>query len=55
MNRWSTDEAVVIVKFGANEFMVTWRRVKHRISDRMLEVKGGTCKRLLSVDYRPED
>jgi len=46
MNRGSTDEAVVIVKFGADEFMVTWRRVKHRISDRMLEVKGGTRKRL---------
>lgn len=45
MNRGSADEAVVIVKFGADEFMVTWRRVKHRISDRMLEVKGGTCKR----------
>jgi hypothetical protein len=55
MNRWSTDEAAVIVKFGANEFMVTWRRVKHRISDRKLEVKGGTGKRLLAVDYRPED
>ena len=45
MNRGSADEAVVIVKFGADEFMVTWRRVKHRISDRRLEVKGGTCKR----------
>jgi hypothetical protein len=47
MNRGSTDEAVVIVKFGADEFMVTWRRAKHRISDRMLEVKGGTRKRSL--------
>ena len=45
MNRGSADEAVVIVKFGADEFMVTWRRVKHRISDRTLEVKGGTRKR----------
>jgi hypothetical protein len=45
MNRGSADEAVVIVKFGADEFMVTWRRTKHRISDRKLEVKGGTCKR----------
>ena len=32
--------------------MVTWRRIKHRTSDRTLEVKGGTCERLLSVDYR---
>jgi hypothetical protein len=56
MNRWSTDEAVVIVKFGANEFMVTWRRVKHRISDRTLKVKGGTCKRPwpLIIDRRTE-
>ena len=45
MNRGSADEAVVIVKFDADEFMVTWRRVKHRISDRRLEVKGGTRKR----------
>jgi hypothetical protein len=46
MDRGSTDEAVVIVKFGADDFMVTWMRVKHRISDRTLEVKGGTRKRL---------
>ena len=45
MNRGSADEAVVIVKFGADEFMVTWRRVKHRISNRTLEMKGGTHKR----------
>lgn len=56
MNRGSTDEAVVIVKFGADEFMVTWRRIKHRISDRTLEVKGGTCKRLcpLIIDWQSE-
>jgi hypothetical protein len=53
MNRGSADEAVVIVKFGADEFMVTWRRINHRISDRMSEVKGGTRKRLLSVDDKP--
>jgi len=45
MNRGSADEAVVIVKFGAGDFMVTWMRIKHRISDRKLEVKGGTRKR----------
>ena len=50
MNRGSSDKAIVIVKFVADEFMVTWRRVKQRISDRTLEVKGGTCKRLLSVN-----
>lgn len=44
MERGSTDEAVVIVKSDANEFMVTWTRVKHQKSDRMLEMKGGTCK-----------
>ena len=56
MNRGSADEAVVIVKFGADEFTVTWRRVKHRISDRTLEVKGGTCKRPwpLIIDRRTE-
>jgi hypothetical protein len=50
MNRGFSDEAIVIVKVDADEFMVTWKRVKHRNSDRTLEVKGGTCKRLLSVD-----
>jgi hypothetical protein len=50
MNRGLTDEAVIIVKFGADDFMVTWMRVKHRASDRTLKVKGGTRKRLLAVD-----
>jgi hypothetical protein len=56
MNRGSTDQAVVIVKCGADEFMVTWTRVKHRISDRMLEVKGETRKRSwpLIRDWRAE-
>ena len=56
MNRGLTDEAVVIVKFGADEVMVTWLRVKHRISDRMLEVKGGTRRGswLLIKDWRTE-
>lgn len=29
MERGSADEAVVIVKLGADESMVTWRRIKH--------------------------
>jgi hypothetical protein len=45
MNRGFSDEAIVIVKFGASDFMVTWMRVKHQISDRKLEMKGGTRKR----------
>ena len=52
MKRGPSDEAIVIVKSCADESMVTWRRVKRRASDRTLEVKGGTCKRLLSVDLR---
>jgi hypothetical protein len=56
MNRGSADEAVVIVKFGAKESMVTWRRIKHRISDIKLEVKGGTRKRscLLIINWWSE-
>ncbi len=56
MNRGSSDEAIVIVKFGAVEFMVTWVRVKHRTRDRMLEVKGGTRKRSrpLIINYWTE-
>jgi hypothetical protein len=42
MNQGLADEAVVIVKFCADERMVTWGRVKHKTSNRMLEVKGGT-------------
>ena len=52
MKRGPADEAIVIVKSCADESMVTWRRTKPRASDRRLEVKGGTGKRLLSVDYR---
>ena len=44
MNRGSSDEAIVIVKFGACDFMVTWMRIKHQVSDRTLELKGGTRK-----------
>ncbi len=49
MNRGFADEAVVIVTFGAVELMVTLGRVKHQINDRMLEVKGGTCKWLMRL------
>jgi hypothetical protein len=45
MNQGFADEAVVVVKVGADEFMVTWMRVKRRTSDRGLEAKGGTRKR----------
>ncbi|MCK5478565.1 MAG: hypothetical protein KAI44_06590, partial [Methylococcales bacterium] len=45
MNRGFSDEAIVIVKSGADEFMVTWMRKKHQINNRTLEVKGGTRKR----------
>ena len=44
MNRGFSDEAIVIVKFGASDFMVTWMRVKHQTRDRKLELKGGTRK-----------
>jgi hypothetical protein len=56
MNRGSTDEAVVVVKVDADDFMVTWMRVKHRNSDKTLEMKGGTCKRSwpLIKDWRVE-
>jgi hypothetical protein len=50
MNRGLADEAVVIVKFDADDFMVTWMRAKHRASDRTLKVKGGTRKRLFAVN-----
>jgi hypothetical protein len=45
MNQGLADEAGVVVKLGADDFMVTWMRVKHRESNRKLEAKGGTRKR----------
>ena len=45
MGRWPAEEAVVIVKPGAEDPVVTQVRVKHRVSAREAEVKGGTCKR----------
>ena len=45
MGRGPTDEAVVIVKPGAGEPVVTQVRVNHRVSAREAEVKGGTRKR----------
>jgi hypothetical protein len=50
MNRGSADEAVVIVKFGADEFMVTWTRVKHRISYREVGGEGRNTSAVLDVD-----
>jgi hypothetical protein len=50
MKRGPADEAIVIVKSCADESLVTGRRTKCRASDRRLEVKGGTCKRFLSVN-----
>jgi hypothetical protein len=56
MGRGPTDEAVVIVKPGAGDPVVTQVRVKHRVSAREAEVKGGTRKRnwKLITDCGPE-
>ena len=48
MGRGSADEAVVIVKAGACDPMVTSVRIKHQASAREAEVKGGTRKRFWS-------
>jgi hypothetical protein len=45
MGRGPADEAVVIVKRGACDPVVTSVRIKHRASAREAEVKGGTRKR----------
>ncbi|MCP5417704.1 MAG: hypothetical protein H6965_11485 [Chromatiaceae bacterium] len=45
MGRGPADEAVVIVKPGTVDPVVTWVRAKHRASAREAEVKGGTRKR----------
>jgi hypothetical protein len=46
--RGSADEAVVVVKLGADEDTVTYLRGKLSASgtrERVLEAKGGTCNR----------
>ena len=45
MGRGPAEEAVVIVKPGADDPVVTQVRAKHRASAREAEVKGGTRKR----------
>ena len=45
MGRGSANETVVIVKPGAGDPVVTQVRVKHRVSAKEAEVKGGTRKR----------
>jgi hypothetical protein len=50
MNRGSADEAVVVVKLDADDFMVTWRRVKHRTSDREVGDEGRNMQAAMAVD-----
>ncbi len=40
MGRGPADEAVVIVKFGADDPVVTQVRIKHRISDKEVVGEG---------------
>jgi hypothetical protein len=49
MGRGPADEAVVIVKPGADDPVVTQVRIKHRGSGREPEVKGGTRKRSMRL------
>jgi hypothetical protein len=49
MNRGSADEAVVVVKVGADDFMVTWMRVKRRESDRDVGDEGRNTKAAIAV------
>ncbi len=49
MERGPAEEAVVIVKSGAEEAVVTSLRVKRQASGRRLEVKGGTRKRSMKL------
>jgi hypothetical protein len=44
-DRGFADEAVVAIKPGADEGMVTYLRVKLLESDMKLKVKGGMCER----------
>ena len=50
MGRGPADEAVVIVKPGAGDPVVTQVRIKHRVSGREPEVKGGTRKRSMRLN-----
>lgn len=43
MSQGSTEEAVVIIKLAAEDVTVTLLRIKQRVRDKEVEVKGGTC------------
>ena len=49
IERGPAEDAVVIVKSGAEEVVETWLRVKHQIRGRKLEVKGGPRKRSMRL------
>lgn len=53
MGRGSADEAVVVVKLGADEDAVTYLRVKLSASGtpRVLEAKGGTWNRGSEISF----
>lgn len=44
MDQGSTDEAVVVIKPGADEDVVTHLRIKLLDRDRMSKAKGGMCE-----------
>ncbi len=56
MERGPAEDAVVIVKSGADEVVETWLRINHQIRGRRLEVKGGPRKRSMRLirDCGPE-
>ncbi len=56
MERGPAEDAVVIVKSGAEEVVETWLRVKRQIRGRRLEVKGRPRKRSMKLirDHRSE-
>lgn len=45
MGQGSADETIVAIKPVADENMVTYLRVKLRVSSRTVKAKGGTCNR----------
>jgi hypothetical protein len=54
MGRGPADEAVVVVKLGAEEDTVTYLRRKLSASGtgkRVLEAKGGTCNRESEISF----
>ena len=53
MDQGFSERAIVIVKWSANEIMVTWLRIKLTISDKEVGGKGRAMVARMAAYYKP--